>query len=101
MTPFLHALDLAMIGTLTMAASTTGGTMIELIVGDMMCSDCAGRISQAVLGIDAAGRLEIDLDGRWVRIGSTVPASRFVSELGKAGFSPVVWWDGSPAPRAF
>ena len=72
--------------------------MIELIVSDMMCGGCAGTISRAIAGVDRAGTARIDVDGRWVRIETRKGAAPFVSAIAAAGFTPVVWWDGSPAP---
>ena len=75
--------------------------MIELLVNDMMCGDCAAKVMGAISTVDGGGRAEIDLAGRWVRIASRKPAAQFVSALGGLGFTPIVWWDGSPAPLTF
>ena len=74
--------------------------MIELIVSDMMCAGCAETISRAIAQVDRAGESQVDVEGRWVRIESRKPAARFVAAITGAGFTPVVWWDGSPAPRS-
>jgi copper chaperone len=74
--------------------------MIELIVSDMMCGGCAGTIERAVKAVDGAGKALVDVEGRWVRIESRRPAVRFLAAIAEAGFTPVVWWDGSAAPRS-
>lgn len=64
--------------------------MIELTVGDMTCGHCASTITRAVQEIDAAGRCEIDLAAKRVRIASAHPASQFVAAIREAGFTPVL-----------
>ena len=73
--------------------------MIELIVKDMMCEGCAATISRAVAAVDPTGRAEVDVAGRWVRIASHRHAAHFAAAIDDAGFSPAIWWDGSPAPN--
>ena len=72
--------------------------MIELIVSDMMCGGCAATVQRAVAAVDREGGAEIDVAGGWVRIATRKPAARFVSAIAEAGFTPIVWWDGSAAP---
>ena len=72
--------------------------MIELIVSDMMCGGCAATVQRAVATVDGEGGAEIDVAGGWVRIATRKPAARFVSAIAEAGFTPLGWWDGSPAP---
>lgn len=72
--------------------------MIELIVTDMRCNECADAIRGAVSGIDPAAATEMDIDAKWVRIESMQPATRFASAIAASGLDAVIWWDGSPAP---
>ena len=74
--------------------------MIELIVSDMRCNQCADAIRGAVSGVDPAATTEMDIAAKWVRIESTQPATRFASAIGASGLDAVIWWDGSPAPIA-
>jgi copper chaperone len=61
--------------------------MIELSVKDMSCSHCVATITRAVKEVDAAGRCDIDLEAKRVRIESAVPAAAFVSAIAKAGYA--------------
>jgi copper chaperone len=63
--------------------------MIELTVNDMTCGHCASTITRAVKDVDAAGRCEIDLATKRVRISSSHPAAEFVSAIEEAGYTPV------------
>lgn len=74
--------------------------MIELIVSDMRCNQCAEAIRGAVAGIDPAADTEMDVDAKWVRILSRQPATRFASAITAKGLDAVIWWDGSTAPLA-
>ncbi len=63
--------------------------MIELTVKDMTCGHCASSITRAVKDVDAAGKCDVDLAAKRVRISSTHPASEFVEAIQEAGFTPV------------
>ena len=63
--------------------------MIEFQVGDMNCGHCVSTITRAVKGVDAAGRYEVDLAGKRVRIESAQPAEAFRAAIEEAGFTPV------------
>ncbi len=63
--------------------------MIEFNVNDMTCGHCAATITEAVKGVDPAGRCEIDLAARRVRVESAFSADRIAAAITKAGFSPV------------
>lgn len=62
--------------------------MIEFTVKDMTCGHCAASITKAVKRVDAAGRCEVDLEGKRVRIESARPAEAFREALEDAGFTP-------------
>lgn len=64
--------------------------MIQLNVPDMTCGHCASTITRTVKDVDAAGRCEIDLAGKTVRIESTHPATEFVAAIAEAGYTPTV-----------
>ncbi len=64
--------------------------MIELKVPDMTCGHCASTITKAVKEVDAAGRIEIDLPGKTVRIDSALPAAEFVEAIAEAGYTPAL-----------
>lgn len=61
--------------------------MIELNVPDMHCNSCVGRITQAVKGVDAGARCEVDLGTRNVFIDSALPPSDFVEALEEVGYA--------------
>ena len=63
--------------------------MIEFTVNDMTCGHCASTITRAVKEIDAAGRCEIDLSAKRVRIESSHPAEDFRAAIEEAGYTPV------------
>jgi copper chaperone len=63
--------------------------MIEFTVNDMTCGHCASTITRAVKEVDAAGRCEIDLSTKRVRIESSHPAEDFREAIEEAGYTPV------------
>jgi copper chaperone len=63
--------------------------MVEFSVQDMTCGHCAATITDAVKAVDPAGRCEIDLAARRVRVESAFSAERIAAAIAKAGFTPV------------
>ena len=63
--------------------------MIEFKVEDMTCGHCASTIARAVKDVDAAGRCEVDLAAKRVRIESARPAEDFRAAIEEAGYTPV------------
>ena len=61
---------------------------IEFKVSDMTCGHCASSITRAVKEVDAAGRCEVDLGAKRVRIESAHPAADFKAAIEEAGFTP-------------
>jgi copper chaperone len=64
-------------------------TMHEFTVQDMTCGHCAATITDAVKALDPAGRCEIDLAGKRVKVQSAFSAERVASAISEAGFTPV------------
>ena len=62
--------------------------MIEFKVSDMTCGHCASTIAKAVKEVDAAGRCEVDLEAKRVRIESTHEADEFRAAIEEAGYTP-------------
>lgn len=62
--------------------------MIEFKVEDMTCGHCASSITRAVKEVDAAGRCEVDLGAKRVRIDSSHPMAEFKEAIEEAGFTP-------------
>ncbi len=69
--------------------------MIEFTVNDMTCGHCASTITRAVKDVDAAGRCEIDLSAKRVRIESSHPAEDFREAIEEAGYTPVPSGEGA------
>ena len=63
--------------------------MHEFKVEDMTCGHCAATITDAVKALDPAGRCEIDLAGKRVKVESAFSADRVAAAIAKAGFSAV------------
>ena len=63
--------------------------MIEFTVNDMTCGHCASTITKAVKEVDGAGRCEIDLAAKRVRIESSHPAEEFREAIAEAGYTPI------------
>jgi copper chaperone len=64
-------------------------SMLEFSVQDMTCGHCAASITEAVRAVDPAGRCEIDLAARRVKVESAFSAERIEAAIAKAGFTPV------------
>jgi copper chaperone len=62
--------------------------VITMNVPDMSCAHCVQTIRNAVSGIDASARCDVDLDARRVVIDSPLPPSDFVEALEEAGYTP-------------
>ncbi len=63
-------------------------TMIEFTVRDMTCGHCAATITEAVKAVDPAGRCEIDVASRRVKVESAFPAERIAAAITGAGYTP-------------
>jgi copper chaperone len=63
--------------------------MIEFTVKDMTCGHCVASVTEAVKSVDPAGRCEVDLASRRVKVDSALSAERFAAAIARAGFSPV------------
>ena len=64
-------------------------TTIEFDVQDMTCGHCAATITDAVKSVDPAGRCDIDIAARRVKVESDFSADRIAAAIARAGFSPV------------
>ena len=62
--------------------------MIELQVNDMTCGHCVGRVTKAVKDVDAAARVNIDLDRKHVSIDSAHGPEEFQAAIAEAGYTP-------------
>lgn len=62
--------------------------MLEFTVRDMTCGHCAATITDAVKSVDPAGRCEIDVAARSVRVESALSAERIAAAISEAGYTP-------------
>lgn len=77
--------------------------MIAFEIQDMTCGRCREAITRAVLGVDSAAEVEVDLARRQVQIKSaTVGAQRFCDVITDAGYTPMrmTKQDERPASQA-
>ncbi|MEP6502333.1 MAG: heavy-metal-associated domain-containing protein [Betaproteobacteria bacterium] len=63
--------------------------MIDFEIQDMTCGHCRAAITRAVLGVDSAAAVEVDLARRIVRVDSAqASAQRFSDAIAAAGYTP-------------
>lgn len=63
--------------------------MIEFEVKDMSCGHCVGVVTQTVKRVDPVAKVEVDLDGKKVRIASMQDRESFAAALKEAGYPAV------------
>ena len=63
---------------------------MQFEVKDMTCGGCANAITRAVIGIDPAAKLEIDVAAKIVKIDSSLPPEKLAEAIEAAGFHPTV-----------
>jgi len=64
--------------------------MIEFNVQDMTCGHCAGRISKAIIGVDANAKVDIKIEGRIVSVESKATKEELAEAIKEAGYTPQV-----------
>jgi copper chaperone len=62
--------------------------MIEFNVQDMTCGHCAGRITKAIIGVDANAKVDIKIEGRTVSVESKASADELAEAITDAGYTP-------------
>ena len=73
--------------------------MTTFRVDDMTCGRCASAIARAIAGVDQDARLDIRMQQKLVRIGSTTAAAELAEAIRAAGFTPLqVRDEGAAAP---
>lgn len=60
--------------------------MYELKVEGMTCGHCAGAVTKSVQGVDAAARVEVNLEQQKVRIDSAASLDDIKSAVEEAGY---------------
>ena len=61
--------------------------MIELTLPTMTCGHCVKTVTRTVQEVDAAARVEIDLEQHRVRIDSALADDRFRKALAEEGYA--------------
>lgn len=60
--------------------------MVEIQVEKMTCGGCASRVTRAVLAVDDAARVNVDLPNRTVRVESDVEVDELTKAISEAGY---------------
>ncbi|MCW7541739.1 heavy-metal-associated domain-containing protein [Aquabacterium sp. A7-Y] len=63
--------------------------MLEFNIEAMSTARAAACVTEAVYSVDPRAVLQIDLEGREVRVASTQANARFVAALEAAGYRPL------------
>ena len=61
--------------------------MYELQVEGMSCQHCVGAVTRSVHEVDAAAKVEIDLEKQKVRVVSDAPLKEIEAAVNDAGYS--------------
>jgi copper chaperone len=64
--------------------------MIEFNVQDMTCGHCVGRITKAIIDVDANAKVDIKIEGRTVSVESKATADELAEAITDAGYTPKV-----------
>ena len=62
--------------------------MVTFQVSDMTCGHCASAISRAVASVDKDARVDIRIQQKLVRIGSSATAAELAEAIQDAGYTP-------------
>lgn len=62
--------------------------MISLHIPNMHCGGCARGVTAAIREVDAAARVEPDLDARTITVETTATEPHLRRALAEAGFAP-------------
>ena len=74
--------------------------MIELSVKDMTCGHCVSTVTRAVKAVDPQASVQVDLEGKRVRIGGRRSAHEVMQALQEAGYPAELAPTQSPAAAA-
>ena len=61
--------------------------MVTFRVPDMTCGHCAGTITKALITIDEAARVEVDVPGKLVAVTSKAAHAELAEAIRKAGYT--------------
>lgn len=61
--------------------------MMTFTVLGMTCGGCATRVKHALLAVDPAAAIEIDVPNKCVRIDSSAEAERLAAAIAEAGYA--------------
>ncbi|MES2103565.1 MAG: heavy-metal-associated domain-containing protein [Pseudomonadota bacterium] len=60
--------------------------MVVLQVEEMSCSHCVGTVTRAVLGVDSAAKVDIDLPSKQVKIETHADVAEITDAIIEAGY---------------
>jgi copper chaperone len=61
---------------------------MEFIIPDMSCGGCANAVTRAVVRLDPAAKLDVDVAGKIVKIASALSPQQLIATIEAAGFHP-------------
>lgn len=64
--------------------------MYELQVEKMTCGGCASRVTRAVMAVDTAAKVDVDLKSKLVRVESEAEPSEMATAISEAGYPATV-----------
>ncbi len=62
--------------------------MLEFDIANLSCGHCARAVTEAVLELDPAAQVEVDLPTRHVRVDTQADRERVAAALAQAGYAP-------------
>lgn len=71
--------------------------MLNFQVKDMSCGHCVKAITDAILGVDAAAQVSVDLASGLVKTDARAPMDALAAAIRSAGYEPVLQ---AQAPKA-
>ena len=62
--------------------------MLEFDIANLNCGHCARAVTEAVLELDPAAQVDVDLPTRHVRVDTQADRERVAAALAQAGYAP-------------
>lgn len=60
--------------------------MVVLQVEEMSCAHCVGMVTKAVLGVDSAAQVNVDLASKQVKVESQADVAEIANAINEAGY---------------
>ena len=61
--------------------------MLKFAVPDMSCGHCVGSVTKAIMNLDSAARVEVDLPNKTVSVETTADAAVVSKAIEAAGYT--------------